>query len=159
MACVTPGGYRSGTIQRIADKLADTPLILLCGRNAKLAQWLRRRPARAARVVVEFTDDVAYWMQLADFFIGKPGPASVSEAVHMGLPVIIARNAWTLPQERWNTEWVSTHGLGVVVRSFTRVQTAVDEIVGQLPKWQANVRKIQNRAVFEVPEILAGLLG
>ena len=109
--------------------------------------------------MVEFTDDVAYWMQLADFFIGKPGPASVSEAVHMGLPVIIARNAWTLPQERWNTEWVSTHGLGVVVRSFTRVQTAVDEIVGQLPKWQANVRKIQNRAVFEVPEILAGLLG
>jgi len=153
------GGYGSDTMQRIADKLADTPLILLCGRNAKLAQWLRRRPARAARVVVEFTDDVAYWMQLADFFIGKPGPASVSEAVHMGLPVIIARNAWTMPQERWNTEWVSTHGLGVVVRSFTRVQTAVDEIVGQLPKWQANVRKIQNRAVFEVPEILAGLLG
>jgi 1,2-diacylglycerol 3-beta-galactosyltransferase len=153
------GGYGSAAMKRIANRLPDTPLILICGKNAALAQSLRRSPATAARVVVEFTDDIAYWMRLADFFIGKPGPASLSEAVHMGLPVIVTRNAWTMPQERWNTQWVSDQGLGVVVRSFTKVQAAVDEIVGQLPQWQANVRKIQNRAVFEVPEILAKLLG
>ena len=152
------GGYGSGAMKHIASSLPDTPLILICGRNAALAQSLRRAPSSAARVVVEFTDDVAYWMRLADFFIGKPGPASLSEAVHMGLPVIIARNAWTMPQERWNTQWVSNHGLGVVVPSFAKVRAAVDEIVSQLPQWQANVRKMQNRAVFEVPDILAKLL-
>ena len=152
------GGYGADTMKRIEKKLPDTPLILLCGRNAELAELLRRQPAKATRVVVEFTDNVAYWMLLADFFIGKPGPASLSEAVHMGLPVAITRNAWTMPQERWNTQWVTDHRLGVVVRSFAEVRTAVAEIVGQLPQWQANVRKIQNRAVFEVPDLLAKLL-
>ena len=41
-------------------------------------------------------------MQLADFFIGKPGPGSISEAVQQGLPVIVVDNAWTMPQERYN---------------------------------------------------------
>ena len=152
------GGQGSRVMKAIDARLADTPLILVCGKNAALARQLRDMPKRAARVVVEFTDDMAYWMQLADFFIGKPGPASLSEAVHMGLPVIVTRNAWTMPQERWNTEWVRSNGLGVVHRSFRTVRAAVQEIVSDLPTWQKNVRQIDNRAVFEVPQILADLL-
>lgn len=34
------------------------------------------------------TPDIAQVMQLGDDFEGKPGPGSLSEAVHMGLPVI-----------------------------------------------------------------------
>jgi UDP-N-acetylglucosamine:LPS N-acetylglucosamine transferase len=41
-------------------------------------------------------------MALSDFFIGKPGPGSISEALSKHLPVIIDCNAWTLPQERYN---------------------------------------------------------
>lgn len=149
------GGYGAGVMKRIAASLSDTPLILICGKNALLAEALRAMPSRAVHVVVEFTNDMAYWMQLADFFIGKPGPASLSEAVHMGLPVIVTRNVWTMPQERWNTEWVRNHGLGVVHRSFRSVRLAVREIVSQLPTWQNNVRQIRNRAIFEVPQLLA----
>lgn len=96
-------------------------------------------------------------MQLADFFIGKPGPGSLSEAVHMGLPVIVTRNAWTMPQERWNTEWVTQHGLGVVLGSFRTVHTAIAELCSDLPRWQSQVRQMHNRAVFEIPDILANL--
>ena len=152
------GGFGSDVMKRITTRLPDTPLILMCGKNAALARSLRRLPARAPRVVVEFTDDVAYWMALADFFIGKPGPASLSEAVHMGLPVIVTRNAWTMPQERWNTQWIQEQGLGVVVSSFAKIQGAVDTIVTQLSHWEAQVKKMQNRAVFEVPELLGKLL-
>jgi 1,2-diacylglycerol 3-beta-galactosyltransferase len=151
------GGYGAEVMKRIATSLSDTPLILICGKNALLAEALRAMPSRAVHVVVEFTNDMAYWMQLADFFIGKPGPASLSEAVHMGLPVIITRNVWTMPQERWNTEWVRNHGLGVVHRNFRSVHLAVQEIVSQLPAWQNNVRQIRNRAIFEVPQILASI--
>ena len=43
-----------------------------------------------------------------------------SEAVAMGLPVIIERNHWTLPQERYNAEWVEEQGVGISLRSFRR---------------------------------------
>lgn len=152
------GGTGSRVMKRIAMALPDTPLILMCGRNEALAAELRALPARASRVVVGYTHEVARWMRLADFFIGKPGPGSLSEAVQQGLPVIVTRNAWTMPQERWNTEWVQAHGVGVVRRSFRGVAGAVAEVVAGLPGYRANVSKLHNRAVFEVPGLLAQLL-
>jgi 1,2-diacylglycerol 3-beta-galactosyltransferase len=152
------GGSGSRVMKRIAAALPDTPLILMCGRNEALADELRGLPSRAPRVVVGYTHEVARWMRLTDFFIGKPGPGSLSEAVQLGLPVIVTRNAWTMPQERWNTQWVQAHGLGVVKRSFRDVGAAVAELVVNLPSYRANVQRMHNRAVFEVPEILAQLL-
>ena len=148
------GGHGSKAMLGIARRLADRPLILMCGHNRELAQALREMPAAAPRVVVEFTPDVARWMRLGDYFVGKPGPGSVSEAVHCGLPVVVTLNRWTMPQERYNAQWVREHGVGVVHRSFATVRAAVDEVCAQLPQLQAAVRRIDNRAVFEVPEIL-----
>jgi Monogalactosyldiacylglycerol (MGDG) synthase len=152
------GGTGSRVMKRIATRLPHTPLILMCGRNEALADELRALPAVAPRVVVGYTADVMRWMQLADFFIGKPGPGSLSEAVHMGLPVIVTRNAWTMPQERWNTQWVQDNGLGVVERSFAQVQRAVQQVTLQLPQYRARVQAMDNRAVFEVPRILQRIL-
>ena len=152
------GGTGSQVMKRIATRLPDTPLVLMCGRNEALAAELRALPARAPRVVVGYTTEVARWMQCADFFIGKPGPGSLSEAVQQGLPVIVTRNASTMPQERWNTDWVQQHGLGVVKRSFREVPEAVHELVARLPQHRANVARLHNRAVFEVPQILQGIV-
>jgi 1,2-diacylglycerol 3-beta-galactosyltransferase len=152
------GGAGSSVMKRIAARLPDMPLILMCGRNDALAASLRALPSRAPRIVVGYTPEVARWMQLADVFIGKPGPGSLSEAVQQGLPVVVTRNAATMPQERWNTEWVRQHGLGVVHRSFRTVRAAVAEIVARLPEYQARVGAVQNRAVFEVPVIIEHLL-
>lgn len=152
------GGTGSQVMKRIAQRLHDTPLVLMCGRNAPLARALREQPARAPRVVLEFTPDVAPWMALADFFIGKPGPGSLSEAVHMGLPVIVTRNAWTMPQERWNTEWVRSQGLGVVLRRFDDVTEGVGRVLSDLPGYRSRVQAVHNRAVFEVPEVLQRVL-
>jgi 1,2-diacylglycerol 3-beta-galactosyltransferase len=152
------GGAGSRVMKRIAQRLPDTPLILMCGRNEALAQELRALPARAPRVVVGYTADVARWMCLADFFIGKPGPGSLSEAVQSGLPVIVTRNAWTLPQERFNTDWVRRHGLGVVHRSFRSLPAAVQEITAGLAGFQGRVRQIDNDAVLEIPQLLQRIL-
>lgn len=148
------GGPGSRTMLRIARKLPRTPLILLCGRNAALAESLARRPASAPRVVVGQTSEVARWMRLADFFIGKPGPGSLSEALQCGLPAIVARNAWTLPQERWNTDWVQQHGLGIVLRSFGEVAPAVDRLVADLDAAKSRTRSVRNDAIVAVPRLL-----
>ena len=152
------GGTGSRVMKSINTTLRNTPLVLMCGRNEALAAELRAMPATAPRVVVGYTPDVARWMQCADFFIGKPGPGSLSEAVQQGLPVIVTRNAWTMPQERWNTDWVQAHGLGVVMRRFGQVGQAVRELVAALPRYRSNVAQMHNRAVFEVPQILQGIV-
>jgi len=100
-------------------------------------------------------------MRAADFLIGKPGPGSIAEAMISGLPVLVECNSATLPQERYNTEWVSEKHVGVVIRSFKRdVVRAVRRFLepGQLEAMKRNVLSQHNRAVFEIPEFLSGLL-
>jgi len=154
------GGQGSRAMLGIARRLPDTPLVLLCGHNRALAQALRAQAAqaRAARVVVEFTPDVDGWLRLADFFIGKPGPGSLSEAVHLGLPVIVTRNRWTMPQERYNAQWVREQGVGIVLSDFGGVQAAVQTLAAGLDAYRERVHAVHNRAVFEVPDILQRLL-
>jgi hypothetical protein len=152
------GAEGASAMARIATLLPDTPLILMCGRNLKTAARLRSMPAAAPRCVVGFTPDVRRYMQLADFFIGKPGPGSLSEAVQQHLPVIVARNAWTMPQERYNANWVRDTGVGLVVRSFRNIAPAVAELIGRLDAFKAATARQDIRAVFEIPDILAMIL-
>jgi UDP-N-acetylglucosamine:LPS N-acetylglucosamine transferase len=152
------GGHGSRVMRGIAKRLDDIQLILVCGHNAVLADQLRAQRARAARVVVGFTAQMRYFMRLSDFFIGKPGPGSISEAVHQGLPVIVVRNAWTMPQERYNANWVQENQVGVVLDSFKSVRSGVAQVTQCMDVYRSCVRRIQNRAVFEIPKILEQIL-
>ena len=157
------GGQGSKAMVEIARRLArgrqSLQLIMICGRNEKLAGRLREMD-RPRMHVEGFTTQVPYFMQLSDFFIGKPGPGAISEAIAMNLPVIVERNAWTIPQERYNTNWVRERGVGVVVPSFARVGEAVGEMLSgsNLEHYRAAASAIENRAVFEIPEILESIL-
>jgi 1,2-diacylglycerol 3-beta-galactosyltransferase len=158
-ALVLFGGQGSQVMKEIARRLPDTQLILICGRNQKLAAELKAMPAAgAARFIEGFTKEIPYYMHLCDFFLGKPGPGSVSEAMAMHLPVIVESNSWTLPQERYNAEWVRERGVGIVLRNFREVGPAVEQMLGRLGEYRANVEKIENRAVFEIPDFLEKIL-
>jgi len=76
----------------------------------------------------------------------------------MGLPVVVERNIWTLPQERYNADWVIERNAGMVLPNFRRVHRAVEEMLRNLPRYQSAVKQIHNRAVFEIPDILAKIL-
>ncbi len=73
----------------------------------------------------------------------------------MGLPIITFRNASTMPQERYNTEWVGHNGVGLVLKSLRELRPAVAHLLERLPEMQARARRLDNRALFELPEILA----
>jgi 1,2-diacylglycerol 3-beta-galactosyltransferase len=100
-------------------------------------------------------------MRAADFLIGKPGPGSIAEAMVRKLPVLIECNAWTLPQERYNAEWVTEKRVGIVLKSFDEVVEGVRQMLepARLAEFRRNVAALDNRAIFEIPEMLAKLLG
>jgi 1,2-diacylglycerol 3-beta-galactosyltransferase len=155
------GGQGSEAMLEIAEHLdAQGPhhlqLIYICGRNEKLANALRSRRSRLRTFVEGFTPQVPFYMALSDFFIGKPGPGSVSEAVAMRLPVIVERNAWTLPQERYNADWILEKHLGLVVRGPHQIPAAIKDLLerGNLARFRAQAAAVHNQAVFEVPAIL-----
>ena len=152
------GGQGSKVMLEISRTLDDTQLIFICGRNAKLGERLKALPTKAPRLIEGFTQEVPYYMALSDFFIGKPGPGSISEAMAMKLPVIVERNAWTLPQERYNAEWVRERHAGMVVKSFSGIQESVKQLLGSLDTYRESVARIENRAVFEIPEMLGAIL-
>ena len=152
------GGHGSRAMLGIAGRLEDTQLIMVCGHNRALVRALGAVRSAAPRHVVGFTADVARFMELSDFFIGKPGPGSISEALLKGLPVIVVRNAWTMPQERYNTQWVQENDVGIVLDSFRSVDKAVDDLTSRLDELRVNICRVPNRAVFQIPSILAGIL-
>ncbi len=152
------GGHGSPSMQGIARRLQDTQLILICGHNRQLAEKVRAMPSQAPHLVLGHTSDVPRYMQLCDFFIGKPGPGSISEALQQQLPLIVVRNPLTMPQERYNAQWIREHNVGLVLKSFLAIAPAVRELGGRLDDFRAHIGRIHNRAVFEVPQILARIL-
>lgn len=154
------GGHGSRAMLQIAERIETSKMgvqmIYICGKNEKLAAALRSQKSQLPRYVEGFTTKVNYYMQLADFFIGKPGPGSVSEAVAMALPVIVECNAWTLPQERYNAKWIVEKEVGVVLRNFRHVQEAVAKLIepDTLKRYRTNAAALRNHAVFEIPDVL-----
>ena len=154
------GGHGSQVMVDITRKLNESgsgvQLILMCGHNDKLATELKNLRTRKPFAVVGFAQNVEYYMALADFFIGKPGPGSISEALQFHLPVIVECNSRTLPQERYNAEWVTEQGYGIVVPSFKTIAPAVQRLLqsATFDQFRLKANEYSNRALFEVPAIL-----
>jgi hypothetical protein len=154
------GGHGSQVMIDITRKLnegsSSVQLILICGHNQKLAHELKKLPTRKPLAVVGFAQNVEYYMALADFFIGKPGPGSISEALQFHLPVIVECNSRTLPQERYNAEWVTENGYGIVVPNFKQIAPTVQRLLqsATYDEYRRKANEYSNRALFEVPVIL-----
>ncbi len=158
------GGYGSRRMVTIARRVAEaglkTQLIFVCGHNQQLRERLGAMELPFPFYVEGFTREIPYYMHLSDFFIGKPGPGSISEAMVMGLPVIVERNSWTMVQERYNTEWITQNRVGVVLHSFAEIAAGIAPMLrpDDIARFRERVRALDNRAVFEIPEILDALL-
>ena len=160
-ALIMFGGNGSKDSVKILERLDDMDFrvqsIVMCGNNKKLKQELDGRPFCHA---VGFVDNVAHYMRLADWFMGKPGPGCISEAIASGLPVIVERNKFTLPQERPNTKWVEQNQVGIVVKSFKQTKKAVRKFLkdNAVEVFRANAARVQNTAVFDIPAMLEKIM-
>jgi 1,2-diacylglycerol 3-beta-galactosyltransferase len=159
------GGEGSAKMLEIATTLNQSglplQLIAICGKNERLRNEMNALPRRIPMHVEGFTREVPRFMRLSDAFIGKPGPGSISEALALGLPVIVESNLWTLPQERYNAAWVGEKGVGIALSNIrTQIVDAARRMADptQRAEFACHVGKLRNRAVFEIPDILEQIM-
>jgi len=163
-ALVSFGGEGSMDAVKVARAInrgrSEVQMIVLCGRHQQAARKLRAMPHRVPVHVEGFTSEVPDYMRLADFFIGKPGPGAISEALAMRLPVIVERNPWTLAHERYNADWIVEQQVGIVVGSFAHLGGAIAELLApaRYERYRTNAAALKNSAVYEIPELLAKVL-
>jgi len=142
----------------------DVHVIAVCGDNPRLLESMAEVEAGAGRRLrrLGFTDRVADYLAACDLLVTKPGPGSLAEAFHQGVPVVVAWNAHTIPQERYNARLVQERGLGVAVRSWRQIPAAVTELrrdPQRLDYFRARLAALPpNRAVFEVLDLIAETL-
>ncbi len=121
------GGEGSAVMLQIARALEDRQLILICGKNTKLRDRLKALPHRAPIFVEGFTKEVPRYMQLADYFIGKPGPGSVSEARgDEAAGDCGAERVDACRRKHTTREWLRELGAGIVLPNFRGIAGAVD---------------------------------
>jgi hypothetical protein len=63
-----------------------------------------------------------------------------------------------MPQERYNTNWVREQGVGLVIPSLRAIRKGVLALLENLPVYKDTASRIENRAVFEVTDILDRLM-
>ena len=95
-------------------------------------------------------------MDRSSFFIGKSGPGSINEALVKKLPVLVEDSKATMVQEQYNIEWILKYGFGEKFK-LGDVET-FDNFILNLNKYKYNVGRYNNKAVFEISEILTDIL-
>jgi 1,2-diacylglycerol 3-beta-galactosyltransferase len=163
------GGKGSPEMEPLAARLlALEPalrVIAVCGENPRLHERLAPIEAGAGGRLLRFgfTDRIAELLAASDLLVTKPGPGSLAEAFHQRVPVVVTRNVHTIPQERFNTDFVRERGLGLVVRHWREIPGEVARLHADAAVREAIRRRLgalpENRAVYEVLDIVAAAAG
>jgi UDP-N-acetylglucosamine:LPS N-acetylglucosamine transferase len=146
-----------GAGRQLSQSRPDIQLIVVCGHNRSLQARIETT-AGAGTVALGFTNELPYYMHLADFFVGKPGAVSVSEALVAGLPVITQANWRTMPQERYVADWIEEEGVGLKVQTLGDLGAAATTVLDNAGAYHDRLSALGNRAVFEVPRVLSDVM-
>jgi processive 1,2-diacylglycerol beta-glucosyltransferase len=116
-ALITPAAGLPGDVRDIAGQLAawGIQVASVTGHNARLRRRLDTLSKKADLVkVFGYTNEMHKMMRAADVLVGKAGGLTVSEALAVGLPLIIYN---PVPgQEIYNVDFLVNYGAGLLSR-------------------------------------------
>ena len=117
---VAGGGDGVGGLQKVAESVGEnlarigTPsqMVVICGKNEKVAKALRERQWKGdVNVVVNgFVSNMDEWMIASDCLVTKAGPGTIAEASIVGLPTMLS--GFLPGQEAGNVPYVINAGFG-----------------------------------------------
>jgi 1,2-diacylglycerol 3-beta-galactosyltransferase len=137
---VVSGGEGMGPLYNItraidAEKL-DIQLVIVAGRNQQLKKKLETDAWNQPTHIYPFVE-MAKFMSAADILITKAGPATISEACVVGLPIILS--GYVPGQEKGNVDYVVNNGAGVYA-------PGPEEVVKALREWVKDQKSQQEYA-------------
>mgnify|MGYP001025446104 CR=1 FL=1 len=114
-------------VEAIVDSGVKVELAAITGRNDALRRDLASRAWSLPVHTKGFVDNIHEWMLAADLLVTKAGPSTISEALVMGLPMVLSG---ALPgQERPNVDYVVEGGAGVWTPTPREAAAAVHRLL------------------------------
>jgi hypothetical protein len=119
------GGYGNSLmldIMKQAGRLKEKfNFIFVCGHNQDLTEKLRKHSQEGVHAAVfGYVPDPKPYLELSDYFVGKPGATSISEALALRVSPLILSTSCIMEQEQATLEYIQRKNLG---RFFTSVES------------------------------------
>jgi 1,2-diacylglycerol 3-beta-galactosyltransferase len=156
------GGEGMGKVFRIARAIAEAhlpaQLLVVAGRNRPLRQQLERVEWEIPTTVLGFVDNMPELMAASDVIVTKAGPATISEAIVCGLPIILSG---AIPyQEELNIAYVVENGVGQLAEEPEEIANLLEEWLQpgskELSRMARNARRLARpKATLEVARLIA----
>lgn len=152
------GGDGMGPIQATAiairEQNPDCQLVVVCGKNQKLADRLNEMIGDDKTHIYPFVD-MKKFMAGADILVTKAGPATITEGIVMGVPMIIS--GMVPGQEEGNVQYVQDNDIGAYAPSPELVAQTVrqwlDEGLDAIAQRSQNAQRLARPdAVWQVAE-------
>lgn len=125
------GGHGLGPIKKILEVFEKSALtiqlIVVCGLNKKLYDWIRHRKFSQKILAFCYTDQIERLMSISDAVVTKPGGITTAEAMAKRLPMIIMN---PIPgQEARNADILVQYGAAVKAETPQQVLSAAMDIL------------------------------
>ena len=131
------GGHGLGPIKDIIYELESAgrrlQLIVVCGINQKLYNWINKTSFKNRILNFKFTNQIDRLMSISSLIITKPGGVTTAEALAKNLPMIISN---PIPgQESRNTRILVSNKAAVLLGSPEQVLSEVSSILSGSDKY------------------------
>ena len=126
------GGWGLGNLDRIVELLVSIPgnyqIVVVTGTNNLLKSKLEARFSRTKNVkIFGLVGNIHEFMSAADVMVTKPGGLTTSEALAMGLPMVLFDVIYG--QEEWNARFLSGNEAAVKCRFIEEIPRQVTELL------------------------------
>lgn len=156
------GGFGWGPIETMLEVVMELPnnvqALVIAGRNERLrTRLLEKTTADRARIQIHgFTDRVEVFLAASDLLLSKSGGLTVSEAMAMGVPMLVFR---PLPgQEDRNCDFLQESGAAIRVHDYEELHFRLMRFLHQreiLDEMKQHARRVgRPRSAFAVAESL-----
>jgi UDP-N-acetylglucosamine:LPS N-acetylglucosamine transferase len=96
-------------------------------------------PPHVTISVIGFTKDIPDLLAVSDIFITKPSANSISEALQMNVPLVLAIFGKVISWEKFNVTYVTKYTFGILASTLNDIFRSIKELV-ESPKMLKNIK-------------------